>query len=659
MRNKHFLLVLVVISLILVFVWFRKGELIAGGEEGLWLFNPLRTFQLDSYGWTELGVGVSLPSFLPRTPLLFFDVLLTKFLPSWLTQAVLFFLIITSGLVGMFLLSKEFVGDKKEFAPLVISLFYLFNIYSETQIWNRFIYSGFLSWSYLPIALLLAIRWLKTRRVLYLFLFLISSFVYSAAFVTISFVFVIWIPIGLFTLYFLWEERKSFRELAMAGFQAFVLGAGWLIANVWWIYPYFKTSSGNVQQFFQISDTNMDILKGVSQFGKTGDVALLRQTYYFTGWDLRDSFWHDFYQNPISYLLGFFGLFLVITGIIFLFRKKYKYRNYILILFVLGWFLVKGSNPPLGYEFYKLLFSGLKFTMMFRNPYEKLGLIFLLSYSVMFGLGTYYVSKRFGRWKPLFVVSVLLLVCGILVWPMWTGDVYTDRVKLTIPQYYSQANKIIDSDPKDVRILFLPLIKGDVGFYKWKYMGGVPTEFLFDKPVINRPISSVYPYFQRLLDSFSRKDKKALGQLLKDLNVGYVIVAYDLEEGRNDVQNTKQLEEFLSSDSDVQFVMKIGELSIYKVGVQEMGGQILVSEKGGPSISYKRISPVKYEVSVVGAGKPYDLIFKSTFDSNWEARIDGEKIVNHTLVYDYANRWVVNKKGSYNIEIIFKIWPWD
>lgn len=659
LKNWHFIFVLLAVALSVVYIWFRNGEFIGGGEEGIWMFNAQRSINHFLSGWIDIGTGYLTTAYHPRIPILFFLPILQKIFQPFLSQAIVYFLIIFSGMTGMFYLAKEFVGRKNRWVALVIALFYFLNPYSMTQIWNRLIYAGMFSWAFLPIAFYLSLRWVETKKFVYLALFLLSSILFSASFVTISFVFVIWIPILFYIIYKIWERRHDKHDVINISGSALLLGILWILVNVWWIYPFFSASSPSFDSLANLLETNMATLKGVSQYFTTDQIALLRQTYFFSRGDGRDSFWFDFYQSPTAYVLGILGLLAVIAGIYFAYKENIKYKNYLLILFIASWFVIKGTNPPFGETFYKFLFTYIPFIAMFRNPYEKLGLIFLLVYSIFLGLGVYAVALKFKKFKSLFIISFLALLCGYLVWPMWTGKVFTGRVRLKIPEYYQKMNAIINEDPSDSRIAVLPLIKGEAAFYNWGYMGAVPIDSFFDKPVVARPVTSVYPYHMELIDAFRNKDERAVKTFLEELNIGYVVLANDLEKGRNEVQDFDDLSNFLKNQSYLGFAGREGELSLYKVKSAEVGKQFVAVGKEPPELSYRKVGLSEYEITITNAQKGFGLIFKSTYDPSWVAKIDGERLRGHELAYGYANEWRLTRLGSYTIHIYLKLWPWQ
>jgi hypothetical protein len=77
------------------------------------------------------------------------------------------------------------------------------------------------------------------------------------------------------------------------------------------------------------------------------------------------------------------------------------------------------------------------------------------------------------------------------------------------------------------------------------------------------------------------------------------------------------------------------------------------------TLVYKKISPTRYIINIKESSEPFSLIFKETYNGLWKAKIDGKTIDSHYLVYNYANGWKIDKKGNYNVEVIFKVWPWE
>lgn len=74
-----------------------------------------------------------------------------------------------------------------------------------------------------------------------------------------------------------------------------------------------------------------------------------------------------------------------------------------------------------------------------------------------------------------------------------------------------------------------------------------------------------------------------------------------------------------------------------------------------PSVKYKEINPTGYIIQINNASDQYILSFLERFSSSWKARYtdDGREIGNHFIINGYANGWLIDRKGNYDIEIYF------
>lgn len=640
------------ISLLLVLIWFSKGKMLAGGEEGLWLLDPLRVFRLYSSSWVEIGLGMVMPFFLPRITIISLAILLSSFFPAWVYQALLYWFLLASGGVGVLLLTKEIMKTKEIMIPLFAALFYVFNLYTQSQVWMRFISTGMFAWAYLPVFLFLWVKWAREGHLKWLIVLLISSSLYSNAFGTAAFLFTLWIPLAIFFLYeiLLSGEKDTFRKLILRGTVGFF---SWFIFNFWWIFPYYKLSSLSITGF-EGWKPNFDILQSVSQYFSTFQIILLRQSYLFGP----GTSWYSFYVQPWTIGVSL-GVFLISMVGLIAYRREDWWKFVASILFV-GWFVSKGTNQPLGGAFFKLLFSTLPAVDALRNSYEKFGIVWLLPLSIFFALGLDWIFRKLRPSTGKITVSLLLILfCGILVWPMWTGDVFARSLYVNIPSYYQEANAYLDREIDDGRILQLPMIGGDSVGYDWGYRGVEPSEFLFDKPSVSKILRAKY-FDDKYLDLYRRfVAGESYNESLDEMNIQYLVLHNDLLPEASGASTSAQTRLIINKNPDIHLLKTFGDLDIYEY--KSMDNRSLFSADGSnpPVITYKKKSPTRYLVSIRGASSPFKLIFKGTYNDLWEAKLDGEKLRNHSLIYDYANGWDVNKEGDYNIEVVFKIWPWE
>ncbi len=648
---KRDLIFLLIISALTVAIWFSSGKVLAAGEESFSIFNE-SSMETQASLWQTSGTGYPFPVYVTRfIPAMFVKFFLTLNIQMFLIQAVFYFLLICSGMIGIYFLAREFLKTES-IAPLIVALFYFLNLYSQTQVFARFLYSGMAAWSFLPISLLLWIKWGKTNNLIWIFLFCFFSVVFSIAYLQPANMITLWAPLVLWTGWLTFKNRRNkfliFRILLFS-----VLGmAFWVLANIWWLYPYYKVGGG---AFSEISDwfQNFESLRGVSQYFSTGQIILLRQSFLLG----KDSPWYIFYSQFWVNLISV-GVFLIaVYGC--LRSRKEKYWLFLTGLALCGWFISKGSNPPLGYEFFKFLFSSFSITAILRNPYEKFGLVWLLPYSIFFGMGGYWLSEKFrGTIKNLLSFVAIVAICGILVLPMWTGDVFPPYTKVALPDYYLEANRFLNSIKGDGRMLMLPLIPGDSVRYVWGYRGVEPSEFLFDGPAVSKTLRAKYfddKYWELYRNLVSSKNHN---KQLEEMNIKYLVLHNDLVSEASGASSSAQVRNTLKQNNKIIFLRQIGGLEIYEFSGNPSGSTFISDAKNPPKVIYRKFGPSHYLVSIRDAKAPFNLIFKETYNDFWEAKVDKKKLENHGLAYNYANVWKMDRTGDYDIDIVFKVWPW-
>ncbi len=72
-----------------------------------------------------------------------------------------------------------------------------------------------------------------------------------------------------------------------------------------------------------------------------------------------------------------------------------------------------------------------------------------------------------------------------------------------------------------------------------------------------------------------------------------------------------------------------------------------------PTITFKKINSIYYKVKVENVKSPFVLTFSERNSPLWEAKIGNNILKDQFLVNGYANGWYIDKKGNYNIDLVF------
>ena len=654
-KKDVFPMILFLLPLFITFVWFKNGLLFATAEEGAPFYSLARTAKVMGDFWIRTGTGtpyiVGVPIALFAKAFSFLEYLFTNVQ----IQGLVFFLIIFSGISGTYHFTKK--TTKNIFASAVAGLFYFLNLFTMTQVWKRSLFVGMFAWAYFPLYAYLLVSWLEEKKYRYLLFLVLSSLLFSWVYRHPGYIFSFLALSLIGALYFVYKEKKKRLEVVV---RSLIFGLVFLIANIWWIYPYLRILQASYGGHFSWQ-LSFESLRGVSNSFPISEILLLRQKFYFNvenNPELPSWSWGTWYDNFYARALSVLVFAVAIFGW-WKWRRK-KFWLFLSGLAIIGLFVSKGVNPPLGHLFYKWLFSNFSFTLALRNSYEKFGIVWLLPYAVFFGIGMWTIFQKVKKKIALGLISILIILSlGILVWPIWTGRLFENYSWVNVPPYYAELNSYINLDPSDVRILVLPLVPDHGARFTWSYMGSEPSESFFDKPVISKQIKT-NRYYSGKYDELriNLEGSGDLERLLSELNVKYLVVRHDLLWKPVGAISPDETEVILKKYPRIRFVRSFGELNLYQFTLKE-SGFIVSAGVSSPEVSYTRVRPTKYRVEIRNAQEPYDLVFKESFNQNWQAEIDGKQVSNHFVALSYANSWKIDKKGDYQVEILFKIWPWD
>ncbi|MCH7641551.1 DUF3367 domain-containing protein [Patescibacteria group bacterium] len=271
-----------------------------------------------------------------------------------------------------------------------------------------------------------------------------------------------------------------------------------------------------------------------------------------------------------------------------------------------------------------------------------------------------FISALGKRYRLIVSTIFLILICGVLVWPMWLGKVFSPYASVKVPDYYNEANEYLNNINDDARVLSVPLISGEGVKYDWEggnYLGLEPSEFLFDKSVVSRTLPNLYSEEKRLRVYRQMENGELLLEDIKDMGIKYLILHHDIDAEFSQSLKSEDVEKILDETKEVELIKKFGKLSIYSLSNYD--GIVTTNNNCVGELRYSRIKPTKYRVAIDKAVCPFELILKASFDSKWTARIGNVVIPEHIVALDYANGWKVDRNGSYQVDLVFKSWPWE
>ena len=646
------ILLLISLSLVVSIIWYRSGYIIAGGEESFELFNTNDPYIVNS-PWRELATGYASPLFLPRLPTsLVVSQLITYMYQPGFVQACTFFFLLVAGLIGQyyFIQSLQDRSHRSSTISLYIAFFYLLNPFTLSQVWGRFIYAGIFLWSFLPWYAYLTITLsakIKLKHIL-LMVFVIGSSSYIAAhpgYLVALFLTLISLSLGLIF------SRLSLRTSVLTPIllSPLVIILSYFILNFWWLQPYFSLGSGTAASRATSESVNFDTLRGVSPYFRFDQTLRLTHSFLINS-EAYSSHYFQSHILPLQVLL----LFFVLLGL----AISLKRLQFVLPLgFLVLLFLIDGSNNPIGSHFYQKLFELLPFAAAIRNPYEKLGIAYLLFYSALFLPSLLFLSRYRFIYRPTLVllfVSIFLNSYPLFTTQVFGAGIYNAHVKP--PKDYQQIYSLLQSHANSYRLVTLPMISGDGVKLNWpggSYQGVEPTNHLLPKPVVSKIIRNQYydKKYQELYSAFTSSNYQDFFNLTDQMHIAYFLLKNDL--AGSDGSLYPQALQLIGSNNNLTQIYSGPTLQLYQLTEASLPKHLELQSGNDISAILKQ-SNTRYAGEIMLQGND-TLIFKETFHPNWKLYLNQKLVSDHRIAYDYANSWYLTHSGLATIEIKFEL----
>lgn len=588
-RNSNFkiIAVLVCISVFLVIKWLPAGHIIAGGDVGIPAYNPLKQLnEVSSSWWESHATGITSPITYTAIPLYLFLSGLDKIgLGPDITQKILFFIILLGSSVSIYFLSLIFSFEKK--TALIASLSYILNL-TSLSVWQRGVHNSMLMLLLAPLSLLILVWGITNKRYSSIILINIVSFFLSYVFGALGYLFSLWLLWIIYILIMLlgsWHD-KPVRKFILTYF--FILIIFWIGTNLWWII-HFLSSSGYVFDQFsatELKERGSDVLVALKTYHEP-DVILRginKYSHYIT------KNWQGIYLNPFFILISWFPTVIVFSTT--LVRSNYKSVSwrFLFLLAIIVLIISKGVNPPFG-VLNKIPYDLFTFLAPLRNPYEKVGILLTIPFSLLFALGVYqinsYLKVRKLGYLRIFTVLTVVICLTVLVWPLWLGDLWSSGGKKyihSIPSYYGEASIWMAEKTRvdDTRILHLPLAWWESVDYNWGYTGIEPSQYFFEGSSIGYHIgiNSVDARIRDILLNVHSQDSQNLQKAFSSLNIGWVIVHNETLFRDRILEPPERINKWLATNPYfLEHDRDIGPLSIWRVKDEYRAGHFYTAGK--------------------------------------------------------------------------------
>ncbi len=518
----------------------QPGEINLGGDGSrLYFYDPVRYLQSTlMYAIQTIGINKENPLylFLPFNILL---ILLNQIISSSLIVTLFNSFQIVVAFLAMYAISRELIGgsvkEKKydvyiELSALFVGMYYVLSPLMVRTEWDRAIFTHariFLG----PLMFFLVLQYLLTKRVYFLLLTLLTTFIFSVNFSwagapsLFSFY-----PLAFFYtfLYVRFIRKKTIPYIAL-----FLGAISFIALHAFHIFPLlynFMGKGGLAYEKIFKSGANYD--SGIDYF--LGSARSIHLTENLTGLPqlVKSIIPYDFmfFFTPLFLILG-----LLINGAKNSYIKDQR-KNFLFLFtfFLICVFFATATITDAGFEFYKSLFRIPGFSM-FRNYYGHWALPYLFFLSLLTGHALFYIFTKINTSKRNVLFFFLVSLVTVSALPFIRGDmidiVLTKKnknefkVPIKMDPVYEEVLTYVRINSIDGKYMTLPHTESFnqvlIGSQNGMYIGPSTFSHLAGKSDFNG-YQVISPFNEAFLKLSREKDYKSIGVLFSILNIKYI-----------------------------------------------------------------------------------------------------------------------------------------
>jgi len=391
-----------------------------------------------------------------------------------------------------------------------------------------------------------------------------------------------------------------------------------LFLSLYFLLPYFAS------QFEYVSKVSSGKVLGdiPSIFAWTSNNAysIFSLTIYKDKYPLNNLYSSSDLFSAIS--LGY--IILLIIAILYQKNKQDKYwLHYLISLVVLLFLLMRGTPPfdKINIDIYTL--PGFN---IFRSP-DKLFVFYPFFYLVLLSL--LLCHSRFSKRT----ITTFLIIILIIPIPFYIGGIPTYlshenqggyKNTIQIPSEYYKIREIVNKDSSQLSIISLPYnVVTSINwanYPKWHFVGHDVLNMIYDKYYISantydHPALETNLSFKEYNDG-NRVDKYKFLKILQKFSGKYILLHKDIEKYW--IDNSKVTYNTIQELEANNILKKLDEneyFSLYELDRTYLI-PLVFSDKN--NLSFKKFSPLKYEISLYNLKNKTNITFHQSYNSQWK-----------------------------------------
>jgi hypothetical protein len=670
------ILVLIGIAVILFLIpnLFWGNLYIVGGDDArlyyLYPLEYLKNFSFNVMSGNTLGGNLGYMPVSYSAPIIIFLLFLKKILPFANTQLVSYGIIFSLGFLFFYYFLQELISKKNPFyfwSSVVSSLAYLLSPYiTRTYFQSQFI-SIFLL-MVLPVCLYLFISGLNRKSAAHIVASSLFYSVFGASVYGFPWLLPVFITLIPFFVYLAVRYGRYFWKMV------FVFTGVFLLCNVYWIIHYiipviYKTGEANytaslvTKSFIQ---QNNDLIAAM--------VYLNNPVHQMIQY-LRTS-WQDRQGATLIQSVGILYISIIVCAGIMLRRVKKDIRILYLVAcagLLLAMLFVTPNFGLWNVQLFQFLNAHVPFFVIFRNMYDKFALAMAFHYAFALWISFVVLSEAKIKRIYLYVLVIIALLVTVARSIPYMHPIYKETGDSThisgLNQDYMDFTRYIQTLNTSSRFVWYPMTFGD---YVYLSDGANPNHYYVGiSPLQIFSRSSDLAGFYGLqtpgapelnwnvLALLQQKNYAEVGNVLKKLNVGYVIV--NNEKGPQGGPFVLEQFNFVQSQNEQYKQTILGEkirdfgkrYSLYAINSEFSSPTVFLTDA---EIPFRKNPNGAYDIGPFKISQKTQLILMEPYSRLWT--LEPAQGVS-TLAYGYGNSWFLDPAtlGSRELYVRAEFWP--
>lgn len=354
------------------------------------------------------------------------------------------------------------------------------------------------------------------------------------------------------------------------------------VTNAFWLLPflYFTFTNGSVVPLAKINQMSTEtIFLENKAFGTFQNVALLKGFWFdkidpdkFGNFAFLMGVWRDYSKNILflisGYLLFLIGLFGVFTS----FKTKKSVNLSFSILFVFAFTMLMVATPPFSWVGELFRHSLPLFNQAFRFPFTKFSILTSLLYSLMIGVGVYWIVSRL-KYRVVKIISIggILVIILVYMFPVWKGNLFYKKEQIKIPQEYKETFEFFKKEDPNTRIANFPQQNfWSWNYYRWGYGGSGFLWYGINQPILDRAFDSWSNYnenyYWEISHALYSKDKGEIENVLEKYQINWILVDENIYSTTNQKSlYYEELKNLLVQSDKVSLSKEFDHIKVYHV----------------------------------------------------------------------------------------------